>query len=121
MLDIEYKKLGSYSWNICNEDSLFIEMQKKQINIQMAKLISILKSDFVPKYNPIKAYFKSLKKWDGKDYVTELTTYIETPDQKEFAYHLTKWLARSVKCMLVDGYFNKQAFIITCGLLLWKE
>lgn len=113
LLDIEYKKLGSYSWNICNEDSLFIEMQKKQINIQMAKLISILKSDFVPKYNPIKAYFKSLKKWDGKDYVTELTTYIETPDQKEFAYHLTKWLARSVKCMLVDGYFNKQAFIIT--------
>lgn len=114
LLDIEYRpKKTASKWQICNEDSLFIEMQKKNINIQMAKLISILKSDFVPKYNPINAYFKGLKKWNGKDYVTELVKYVETPDRKEFAYHLTKWLARSVKCMLVDGYFNKQAFIIT--------
>lgn len=114
LLDIEYqaKKSGS-KWNICNEDSLFIEMQKKGINIQMAKLISILKSDFVPKYNPINAYFRNLKKWDGKDYVSELVKYVTTPNEKDFAYHLKKWLARSVKCMLVDGYFNKQAFIIT--------
>lgn len=113
LLDIEYKKIQDKSWQICNEDSLFIEMQKKQINIQMAKLISILKSDFVPKYNPITAYFKQLQKWDGKDYVKELVSYVETPDRNEFTYHLTKWLARSVKCMLVDGFFNKQAFIIT--------
>jgi DNA primase len=113
LLDIEYKKIGDFKWNICNEDSLFIEMQKKNINIQMAKLISILKSDFVPKYNPINAYFKGLKNWDKKDYIKELVSYVTTPDKEEFAYHLTKWLARSVKCMLVDGYFNKQAFIIT--------
>ena len=113
LLDIEYKKKLSNDWKICNEDSLFIEMQKKNINIQMAKLISILKSDFVPEYNPIQAYFKKLRKWTGKDYVSELVEYIDTPNKKEFAYHLKKWLARSVKCMLIDGYFNKQAFIIT--------
>ena len=113
LLDVEYKKKMSQEWQICNEDSLFIEMQKKNINIQMAKLISILKSDFVPRYNPVEAYFKKLRKWDGKDYVSELVEYVTTPDKKEFSYHLTKWLARSVKCMLVKGYFNKQAFIIT--------
>lgn len=114
LLDIEYKPKMSQTWKICNEDSLFIEMQKKNINIQMAKLISILKSDFVPQYNPIESYFKKLRKWNKKtDYVSQLTQYITTPDKKEFAYHLKKWLARSVKCMLLDGYFNKQAFIIT--------
>jgi predicted P-loop ATPase len=114
LLDIEYKpKTNNSKWSICNEDSLFIEMQKKGINIQMAKLISILKSNFVPKYNPIHSYFRGLRKWDGKDYISQLVNYVTTPSPKEFSYHLTKWLARSVKCMLVDGYFNKQAFIIT--------
>jgi hypothetical protein len=114
LLDIESQaKKSNSKWTICNEDSLFIEMQKKGINIQMNKLISILKSDFVPKYNPINAYFRNLKKWDKKDYVSELVNYVTTPTPKEFAYHLKKWLARSVKCMLLDGYFNKQAFIIT--------
>ncbi len=113
LLDIEYKKKLTNDWKICNEDSLFIEMQKKNINIQMAKLISILKSDFVPKFNPIQNYFEKLRKWNGTDYVTQLVYYIETPNKEEFAYHLKKWLARAVKCMLIDGYFNKQAFIIT--------
>ena len=114
LLDIEYQpKKNKSIWSICNEDNLFIEMQKKGINIQMAKLLSVLKSNFVPKYNPINAYFKNLKEWDRKDYVTELVKYIKTPTPKEFAYHLKKWLVRSVKCMLIDGYFNKQAFIIT--------
>jgi len=113
LLDIEYKQKHTKEWKICNEDSLFIEMQKKGINIQMAKLISILKSDFVPKFNPITNYFKTLPKWCGKDYIKELCSYISTPTPKQFEYHLKKWLARSIKCMLIEGYFNKQAFIIT--------
>ncbi len=113
LLDVEYKPKNTKEWKICNEDSLFIEMQKQGINIQIAKLISILKSDFVPRYNPITYYFKNLKKWDGKDYIKLLVSHISTPTPIEFEYHLKKWLARCVKCMLIKGYFNKQAFIIT--------
>lgn len=114
LLDVEYKKIAAKEWKICNEDSLFIEMQKKGINIQMAKLISILKSDFVKEYNPIVSYFKNLPKWNKKtDYINNLCNYITTPTPEEFSYHLKKWMARSVKTMLVKGYFNKQAFIIT--------
>ena len=114
LLDVEYKKKAAKEWKICNEDSLFIEMQKKGINIQMAKLISILKSDFVKEYNPIVSYFKTLPKWNGKtDYIQKFCEYISTPSPIEFSYHLTKWMARAVKTMLVKGYFNKQAFIIT--------
>ena len=114
LLDVEYQPKNAKIWKICNEDSLFIEMQKKGINIQMAKLISILKSDFVKEYNPIISYFKNLPKWNKKtDYIKNLCGYISTPTPDEFTYHLKKWMARSVKTMLVKGYFNKQAFIIT--------
>ncbi|MDY7394044.1 VapE family protein [Aureibaculum sp. 2210JD6-5] len=113
LLDVEMKAKNAKEWRICNEDSLFIEMQKKGIKIQMAKLISILKSDFVPEYNPITNYFKSLEKWDGTDHIKNLCKYITTSNPNDFEYHLKKWLARSVKCMLIKGYFNKQAFIIT--------
>lgn len=113
LLDIEMKQKNSKEWKICNESSLYVEMQKKGINIQMAKLIAILKSDFVPEFNPILNYFKANSKWDGNDYISELCTYITTSSPQDFTYHLKKWLARSVKCMLIKGYFNKQAFIIT--------
>lgn len=113
LLDIEYKTKGSETWEICNEDTLYVEMQKRNINISMNKLISILKSDFVPKFNPVQEYFKDLPEWDKIDHIKKLCTYISSPDIEQFEYHLKKWLARSVKCMLVDGYFNKQAFILT--------
>jgi len=113
ILDIESKPKGSKVWDICNEDSLYVEMQKKQINIQQSKLVSILRSDFVPKFNPIKEYFKELPQWDGQDYISDLCSYVSTPTAEDFEYHLKKWLARCVKCMLIDGYFNKQAFILT--------
>jgi len=67
LLDIEMKQKNSKEWKICNESSLYVEMQKKGINIQMAKLIAILKSDFVPEFNPILNYFKANSKWDCND------------------------------------------------------
>ncbi|MEH1007458.1 VapE domain-containing protein [Winogradskyella sp. ECml5-4] len=114
MLDIEIKEKNIDSkWRICNENDLYIEMQKKNIKVSRDKLNAILGSSFVPEYNPILNYFNRLKKWDGIDYISILCKYIESPDIEQFEYHLKKWLVRSVKCMLIDGYFNKQAFIIT--------
>ncbi|WP_431107734.1 VapE domain-containing protein [Winogradskyella poriferorum] len=114
MLDIEIKEKNSDSqWRICNENDLYIEMQKKNIKVPRDKLNAILGSSFVPEYNPILNYFNGMKKWDGTDYVSKLCQYVSSPDIQQFEYHLRKWLVRSVKCMLIDGYFNKQAFIIT--------
>jgi predicted P-loop ATPase len=114
MLDIEIKEKNTDSqWQICNENDLYIEMQKKNIKVPRDKLNAILGSSFVPEYNPILNYFNGLKKWDGTDYVSTLCQYVSSPDIEQFEYHLKKWLVRAVKCMLIDGYFNKQAFIIT--------
>ncbi|MCT4662911.1 MAG: virulence-associated E family protein [Tissierellales bacterium] len=114
MLDIEIKEKDSYSkWAICNENDLYIEMQKKNIKVPRDKLNAILGSSYVTEYNPILNYFEGLKKWDKIDHISNLCQHISSPDIEQFEYHLKKWLVRAVKCMLIDGYFNKQAFIIT--------
>lgn len=116
-LDIECKPVDSDKWETANENALWLELQKTGINISLQALKSILKSDFVPKFNPIKKYFNSLKKWDQKtDYITEFASYVKLinpkKEQYQFYTHFKKWLVRVVKTIMIENYFNKQAFIL---------
>ncbi len=112
-LDIECCKKGTHNWESLNENSLFLEMQKKGIKISINNLIAILKSEFVPHYNPIKNYFENLPKWDNKtDYINNLANYVHPLDRDNFNKHFKKWMVRTVKCSLIDRYFNKQAFVL---------
>lgn len=116
-LEIETTIKSSNNWDICNENSLWIELQKKNIKIGFNALIAILKSDFVPKYNPIVAYYENLTEWNKQtDYITQYSQYIilsPTEDKEQFEYHFKKWCVRAVKCAMIDDYFNKQAFILS--------
>lgn len=116
-LDVEISLKDKQEWKNCNEDSLFIELRKKNISVPMNNLISILKSDFVLNFNPLKEYFLNLPKWNNQtDYIEKYATYIKLApgeDIDQYLYHFKKWCVRSVKCSLIDGYFNKQAFILT--------
>lgn len=113
-LDIECTRKGYQNWESVNENSLYIEMQKKGINISIDKLLAILKSNFVEKYNPISEYFNQLPKWkkSDKDYIEQLSNHVSAANQKQFNYHFKKWLVRTVKCATIPEYFNKQAFIL---------
>ncbi len=112
-LDIEICKKGSNNWESLNENNLYLELQKKGIKISVNNLIAILKSDFVPKYNPLQNYFENLPKWDGKtDYIGNLANYVYPLDRENFNKHFKKWCVRAVKCALIDRYFNKQAFVL---------
>lgn len=112
-LDIEYCKKTTHDWQSLNENSLYLEMQKKGIKISINNLIAILKSEFVPHYNPIQEYFENLPKWDGKtDYIGNLANYVHPLDREKFNHHFKKWCVRTVKCALIDRYFNKQAFVL---------
>lgn len=116
-LSIEIAIVDTNEWRLLNEDSLWLEMQKDGIKISMASLLSLLRSDFVEKYNPIESYFKSLKSWSLEvDYIKKFTSYVhlaDGEDREQFEYHFKKWCVRVVKCTLIPNYFNKQAFIIT--------
>ena len=116
-LSIETSKKGENDWRECNENSLFVELRKKNIQIPMGSLTAILRSEFVPYFNPLKSYFENLPNWDGGvDYISKYASYIKLgpfEDKKQFLYQFKKWCVRAVKCALISGYFNKQAFILS--------
>lgn len=116
-LEIEISEKNKNDFKSCNENSLWLELQKKSIKIPINSLIAILKSDAIVKYNPILDYYQSLPEWDKKtDYITQFSKYVKLKDDEDleqFEYHFKKWCVRVVKCALIDGYFNKQAFVLT--------
>ncbi|SFF22860.1 VapE domain-containing protein [Flavobacterium xueshanense] len=115
--DIEISKKYLEDWTSLNENSIYRELQKKSIKIPKLSLISILMSDFVPQYNPLIQYFEKLPKWDeDTDYIKQFTQYVKlAPGENEehFIEQFKKWCVRVVKCATIDGYFNKEAFILT--------
>lgn len=112
-LELEIKRKTEPCFKPLNENSLFVEMNKSGLKIGMDKLIALLKSDFVERYNPFIDYFSKLPVWDGKsDEIGKLASHVATNNQPEFLVQFTKWMMRVVKCATVEGYYNKQAFIL---------
>jgi len=101
------------SWQHLNTNSLLIELTKAGIDIHTGKLEILLKSEWIPKYNPIREYFESLPAWDGVDYISKLASYLPMYHYDVFLYHFKKWLVRAILCAFEPNYFNKQALIIT--------
>tara|TARA_R110002167_G_scaffold366415_1_gene596377 strand:- start:5432 stop:6679 length:1248 start_codon:yes stop_codon:yes gene_type:complete len=116
-LETEISERGKNKWVPCNENDLFIELQKNEIKLSMANLLAILKSNYSVDYNPLLEYFKELTSWDETtDYIAQYANYVQlAPEEsrEQFNYHFKKWLVRAVKCATIDGYFNKQAFVLT--------
>jgi predicted P-loop ATPase len=111
-IEIEHRpKYSEHPFKSVNENSLYRELQKTNFGTSMANVISLLKSDFVPEYDPLKNYFKNLK-YDGNSHIDLLAGYIKAIDQDEWVKHFKKHLVRTVACALVPDYFNKQALII---------
>ena len=110
-LDIEIRKKDKSKWQILCENSLYIELQKEGINISIANLLALLKSDYVPDYNPFESYFSNLPDWDGIDHIGNLASYVHTKDQNSFELHFRKWLVRVIKTAIDTRFFNKQALI----------
>lgn len=111
--DFEISILDKQDWYDLNLNSLLIELEQMGIQISTRKLEILIRSELIPKYNPVEEYFASLGKWNGEDYISKLASYVPTYDNKAFLYHLRKWLVRAIKCALEPNYFNKQALIIS--------
>ena len=113
---IEYKKIGgSEKFIELNEHDIFRELSHNHLEYSLAKLKSLLSSDFVKKFNPFEDYFNSLKRWDSSneiDYIEKLASYLPVKDSERFKNHFKKMLVRFVVCALEDSYFNKHALIL---------
>ena len=71
--DFQISIKSKNEWKYLNIYSLIIELSKAEIDISPHKLEIFIKSNMIPKYNPIESYFSSLPVWDGYDYIKKLT------------------------------------------------
>ncbi|MDD2635950.1 MAG: VapE family protein [Bacteroidales bacterium] len=109
----EYRDKGEVKFREMNENNMFIQLQKDNINISLNHLIALLKSDFVKEYDVFRDYFESLPNWDGEtDYIGKLASYLQSQDSKRLSHHFKKWLVRAVRNSIDQNYFNKQCFVL---------
>lgn len=99
-------------WVRMNENTVYCEFQRNKIKFTFDKLKSLLRSDYIPDFDPFIEYFNSLPPWDGVDYCYELAKYIECDDQEWFALMLLKHLVRAVKCAIEPEYYNRIVFTL---------
>lgn len=115
--EIEFRNKGEKTaFEVVNENNIYIELQKNFINFSQAKVTALLRSNYVTYYNPFKDYFENLGQWTNEepDYILNICEYlpIKVSDKERFKIQFRKMLVRCIACALLDGVFNKQAFII---------
>jgi predicted P-loop ATPase len=112
--EIEYRKFPTKDFSELCENSVYRDLKLKGISIPFTDLKAILGSDFVPKYDPFREYFKNLPSWSNEDcdHILKLASYVKAKDQERFNRHLRKALVRMVACALSEKFFNKQALIL---------
>jgi predicted P-loop ATPase len=96
--------------------ALRIELHKQGFSGCKGLLDDLLHSPcFAPNFNPFKVYFESLPKWNGNDYIGELTDHVGLKDSSQrewFRKMFRKHLMRTVACALRILPFNKQCFVL---------
>lgn len=107
-----FREVGTDNYETLNVDSIFRKMQHAGFKFPLDKLKSLLRSDFMYRYNPFTDYFKGLEKWDGKtDYISELAKYVQVEDQSFFETQFKKCLVRCIGCSLF-GFENRIVFVL---------
>jgi hypothetical protein len=112
--DVEYKLKDSIAWESCNDANIYRRLKKDGIAFSQNDLKSLLRSDFISKYNPFNRYFEHLQPFNPSseaDHITKLCTYVSAKNQERFNRQFKKMIVRSVACAL-GRKFNKQAFIL---------
>ncbi|PCJ27826.1 MAG: hypothetical protein COA97_02505 [Flavobacteriales bacterium] len=95
------------------ENSLFMALCDAGIQCPVNILRSILNSDFIPDFHPIREYFYKLDPWDGKtDHIAQLAAAIVTSSQKYWSKAFKKWLVAVVASALVDKLINHQVLVL---------
>lgn len=120
--EIEFLEKGNMfpdgEWKDLTEtylNDLWRDFQYNKVPFGKAKTIDLLKSSFVPNYDPFEEYFTNLEPYNPQkepDYISKLASYVNTTNAEAFARHFKKHLVRTVKCAIDPYYFNKHALIL---------
>lgn len=69
-----------------------------RIKIPLGDVQTLLESDYVKEYHPIKDYFNRLAPWDGTDHIQALAGHVQCENQQFWATQLRKALVRMIAC-----------------------
>lgn len=116
--ELEYRPKGSKSWQVLNENNLLHELRAKGHKITDSLLMSLLGSDFVPRFDPFLTYFKSLPAHDPAkgSPIDRMAAFVtlndETKDRDWFNRMYRKMLVRVAAAAVGRIPFNKQCFVL---------
>jgi len=108
------------------ENSIFRNLHKNNVPVSMAKLRSILQSDFCDRYDPFLDYFTKLQPCDNQtDFIQQLAETVETTDNTFWHYCFKKWIVAVVASLLDPAVVNHTAIIFSgaqgIGKTTWME
>ena len=106
--DDDFHYLEDYEFN-----SILRGIKMNNIKCSKDTLLMVLKSDYVPKYDPFTHYLNGLPQWDGKDYVAELASSVEVTQPQHFEKCLRKWLVAMVASLMNEKVVNQTAIIFS--------
>lgn len=116
--ELEYRPKGGKSWQVLNENNLLHELRAKGHKVTDALLMSLLGSDFVPRFDPFLTYFKSLPAHDPANgspidrMAAFVTLKYEAADRDWFNRMYKKMLVRVAAAAVGHIQFNKQCFVL---------
>lgn len=111
---LQYKSIKDSCFREMNENNILRELYEFGFSRFKDQLKALLRSDFIPEFDPFKEYFAGLPAWDETqpDYIAELASYVSVKDADWFLLMFRKMLVRSVACAIGDAKFNKQCFVL---------
>ncbi|EMY61920.1 MULTISPECIES: VapE domain-containing protein [Leptospira] len=116
--NLEHKPKGTknyQTWSDRDFSDLYVNLRrlKEYKYISKDMLISILNSNFIPSFHPIKDYLSSLEPWDKKtDWIGKVCSCIKVSNELDFRNYLEKWCVRAVYSLFSENEFHQEHCII---------
>lgn len=114
----EYKPIGSTSYFELTDyviNSISLLMERNKLRCSVSRLRTLLNSDFIEVYNPVKSFLTSLPPYnEEQDYLNDLAFTVKTTDQALWSKCLKKWLVAWV-ASFDDHSINNQTVIVLNG------
>lgn len=106
--DAQFHYLNSYEFN-----TILRKIKTQNIGCSKDTLFMILRSDFVPQFDPYVEYLHGLPEWDGVDYIAQLASSVTVTQPTHFEKCLRKWLVGMVATLLDENVNNQTAIIFS--------
>lgn len=96
-----------------DENTLWLRARKSKLYSSQRTFLSILKSEFVCSYNPLKDYLAQLPEWDGvTDYIARTATLVHTSDDYLFGLYFRKWFVAFIAALWNVGVVNHTILVL---------